>query len=140
MNRLLMLIKKIICLLQNKVFMEKIKKLKGKKIISNLFKNGLSYEYESLTLFYLKEKNPLNFIYFSVSVPKRIHKKAVDRNKIKRLLRESIYSYDFSSILLSNSIYFFLIYSNSKILSFNETKSLSHSLFSKCFYSKQIIC
>tara|TARA_B100000941_G_scaffold240985_1_gene184436 strand:+ start:409 stop:759 length:351 start_codon:yes stop_codon:yes gene_type:complete len=116
--------------------MEKIKKLKGKKIISNLFKNGLSYEYESLTLFYLKEKNPLNFIYFSVSVPKRIHKKAVDRNKIKRLLRESIYSYDFSSILLSNSIYFFLIYSNSKILSFNETKSLSHSLFSKCFYSK----
>ena len=140
MNRLLMLIKKIICLLQNKVFMEKIKKLKGKKIISNLFKNGLSYEYESLTLFYLKEKNPLNFIYFSVSVPKRIHKKAVDRNKIKRLLRESIYSYDFSSILLSNSIYFFLIYSNSKILSFNETKNLSHSLFSKCFYSKQIIC
>ena len=140
MNRLLMLIKKIICLLQNKFFMEKIKKLKGKKIISNLFKNGLSYEYESLTLFYLKEKNPLNFIYFSVSVPKRIHKKAVDRNKIKRLLRESIYSYDFSSILLSNSIYFFLIYSNSKILSFNETKSLSHSLFSKCFYSKQIIC
>lgn len=140
MNRLLMLIKKIICLLQNKFFMEKIKKLKGKKIISNLFKNGLSYEYESLTLFYLKEKNPLNFIYFSVSVPKRIHKKAVDRNKIKRLLRESIYSYDFSSILLSNSIYFFLIYSNSKILSFNETKNLSHSLFSKCFYSKQIIC
>ena len=140
MNRLLMLIKKIICLLQNKVFMEKIKKLKGKKIIYNLFKNGLSYEYESLTLFYLKEKNPLNFIYFSVSVPKRIHKKAVDRNKIKRLLRESIYSYDFSSILLSNSIYFFLIYSNSKILSFNETKGLSHSLFSKCFYSKQIIC
>ena len=116
--------------------MKKIKKLKGKKIISNLFENGLSYEYKSLTLFYLKEKKPLNFVYFSVSVPKKVHKNAVARNKIKRLIRESVYAYDFSSFLLSNSVYFILIYSNTNILSFNETKNLSHTLFSNCFHSK----
>ena len=116
--------------------MKKIKKLKGKKIISNLFENGLSYEYDSLTLFYLKEEKPINFVYFSVSVPKKIHKKAVARNKIKRLVRESVYAYDFSSFLLSNSVYFMLVYSNANILSLNETKSLFHSLFSKCFYSR----
>ena len=140
MNKRRTLIEKIIYLLQNKLFMKKIKKLKGKKIISNLFENGLSYEYNSLTLFYLKEKKPLNFVYFSVSVPKKVHKNAVARNKIKRLIRESVYAYDFSSFLLSNSIYFMLIYSNTNILSFKETKNLSHTLFSKCFYSEQIIC
>ena len=116
--------------------MKKIKKLKGKKIISNLFENGLSYEFNSLTIFYLKEKKPLNFVYFTVSVPKKIHKNAVTRNKIKRLLRESVYAYDFSSFLLSNSVYFMLIYSNTNILSFTEIKNLSHSLFSKSFHSK----
>ena len=140
MNKLLTQIEKIIYLLQNKLFMKKIKKLKGKKIISNLFENGLSYEYNSLSIFYLKEKKPLNFVYFSVSVPKKVHKNAVARNKIKRLIRESVYAYDFSSFLLSNSIYFMLIYSNTNILSFKETKNLSHTLFSKCFYSEQIIC
>ena len=139
MNKLLTQIEKIIYLLQNKLFMKKIKKLKGKKIISNLFENGLSYEFNSLTIFYLKEKKPLNFVYFTVSVPKKIHKNAVTRNKIKRLLRESVYAYDFSSFLLSNSVYFMLIYSNTNILSFTETKNLSHSLFSKCFHSKQNI-
>ena len=116
--------------------MKKIKKLKGKKIISNLFENGLSYEYNSLTIFYLKEKKPINFIYFSVSVPKKVHKTAVARNRIKRLIRESVYAYDFSPLLLSNSFYFMLIYSNTSILTFNETKNLSHTLFSKCFHSK----
>ena len=139
MNKLLTQIEKIIYLLLNKLFMKKIKKLKGKKIISNLFENGLSYEFNSLTIFYLKEKKPLNFVYFTVSVPKKIHKNAVTRNKIKRLLRESVYAYDFSSFLLSNSVYFMLIYSNTNILSFTETKNLSHSLFSKSFHSKQNI-
>ena len=140
MNKWRTQIEKIIYLLQNKLFMKKIKKLKGKKIISNLFENGLSFEYNSLTIFYLKEKKPLNFIYFSVSVPKKVHKNAVARNKIKRLIRESVYSYDFTSLLLSNSFYFMLIYSNTNILTFNETKNLSHTLFSKCFHSQQIIC
>lgn len=140
MNKWRTQIEKIIYLLQNKLFMKKIKKLKGRKIISNLFENGLSYEYNSLTIFYLKEKKPINFVYFSVSVPKKVHKTAVARNRIKRLIRESVYAYDFSPFLLSNSFYFMLIYSNTRILTFNETKNLSHTLFSKCFHSKQIIC
>ena len=139
MNKRRTQIEKIIYLLQNKLFMKKIKKLKGKKIISNLFENGLSYQYNSLTIFYLKEKKPLNFVHFSVSVPKKNHKNAVARNKIKRLIRESVYAYDFSSFLQSHSVYFMLIYSNTNILSFNETKNLSHALFTKCFHSQQII-
>lgn len=64
-------------------------KLKSKKLIEQLFKEG-----QSLTVF------PLRLIYFQtefddgsslktgVSVSKRLHKTAVSRNRIKRLLRE----------------------------------------------------
>lgn len=64
-------------------------KLKSKKLIEQLFKEG-----QSLTVF------PLRLIYFQtefddgsslktgVSVSKRLHKTAVSRNRTKRLLRE----------------------------------------------------
>ncbi len=109
--------------------MKKIKKLKGRKIISNLFENGLSYQYNSLTIFYLKEKKPINFVYFSVSVPKKVHKTAVARNRIKRLIRESVYAYDFSPFLLSNSFYFMLIYSNTYFNFQRNQEFVSHSFF-----------
>jgi len=68
----------------------KIEKLKGKKLIDQLFNEGQFVSLYPVRLVYL----PTTFIEdvtikAGVSVSKRNFKKAVDRNKIKRLLRES---------------------------------------------------
>lgn len=65
-------------------------KLKSKKLIEQLFSEGNSFTVFPLRLVYL----PTEFgddvvVKCGVSVSKRYFKKAVDRNRIKRLLREA---------------------------------------------------
>ncbi len=63
----------------------KEERLKSRKEISRIFKNGIFLYSDSLSLGYTySEKNK-----FAVSVPKRLFKSAVVRNKIKRRIRES---------------------------------------------------
>lgn len=69
---------------------KKIEKLKGQKLIEKLFSEGKSIAVYPLRLVYLKT----NFdgsvsIKSGFSVSKRNFKKAVDRNRIKRLMREA---------------------------------------------------
>jgi len=66
-----------------------IEKLKSKKLLEELFSSGKKLTEFPIKLVYKQ----LNFeddvlIKAGVSVPKRNFKKAVDRNRIKRLLRE----------------------------------------------------
>jgi len=66
-----------------------IEKLKSKKLLDELFTSGKKLNEYPIKLVYKQ----LNFeddilVKTGVSVPKRNFKKAVDRNKIKRLLRE----------------------------------------------------
>jgi ribonuclease P protein component len=64
-------------------------KLKSKKIIEQLFKEGRSLSVYPLRLVYLKtEFNDGSVLKTGVSVSKRLHKTAVARNRIKRLMRE----------------------------------------------------
>jgi len=65
-------------------------KLKGKKIIDQLFNGGKSVSLNGFTLVYLI--GPLHSYYpanAGFSVPKKHFKNAVDRNRIKRLMREA---------------------------------------------------
>ena len=65
-------------------------KLKSKKSIDKLFKEGKSVSQNGFTLVYLIE--PLPSLYpaqAGFTVPKKFFKHAVDRNRIKRLLREA---------------------------------------------------
>lgn len=65
-------------------------KLKSKKLIEQLFTEGKAVSVFPLRLVYLKtEFNDDSILKTGVSVSKRLHKKAVDRNHIKRLLREA---------------------------------------------------
>lgn len=65
-------------------------KLKSKKLIEQLFSEGNSVIAYPLRLVYLKCETPLEVpLKTGVSVSKRNFKKAVDRNHIKRLLREA---------------------------------------------------
>ena len=68
----------------------KIEKLKSKKQIETLFKEGKSISAYPLRIIYTKTefKDDVQ-IKTAVSVSKRNFKKAVDRNHIKRLLRET---------------------------------------------------
>ncbi len=68
----------------------KKEKLKSKKAIEQLFSEGKSLSKHPLKLIYLKTSLP-NDLQFQVAVtaPKKKFKTAVQRNRIKRLLRES---------------------------------------------------
>src|SRR5690606_26122576 len=64
-------------------------KLKGKILIDRLFSEGKSIKYFPLKLVYTPITiAPITTNKTGVSVPKRNFKKAVDRNHLKRLMRE----------------------------------------------------
>jgi len=68
----------------------KKEKLKGEKLIAQLFSEGKSVSAYPLRMVYLKtEFNEDTQFKTGVSVSKRNFKHAVDRNRIKRLLREA---------------------------------------------------
>ncbi|MCT4629782.1 ribonuclease P protein component [Winogradskyella sp.] len=65
-------------------------KLKSKKVIEQLFSEGKAITAYPLRLIYLNtEHEDGSILKTGVSVSKRLHKTAVSRNKIKRLLREA---------------------------------------------------
>jgi len=70
--------------------LKKEEKLKSKKLISVLFEKGKSLSKFPLRLVYLKAEHLSNYpLQVAFSAPKRKFKKAVDRNRIKRLMREA---------------------------------------------------
>ncbi len=65
-------------------------KLKSKKAITELFISGDSLKEFPLRLRYLRDlDSEEDQIKVAISVPKRSFKSAVDRNRIKRLIREA---------------------------------------------------
>ena len=68
----------------------KKEKLKSKKLIEQMFNEGKAITAYPLRLIYLKTDFEDDIILKTgVSVSKRLHKKAVSRNRIKRLMREA---------------------------------------------------
>ena len=79
-----------VSLLKERNTFGKDEKLKSKKIIDQLFEEGKSVSNNGFTLVYLVK--PLLTFYpaqAGFSVPKKHFKRAVDRNRIKRLMREA---------------------------------------------------
>lgn len=69
---------------------KKIEKLKSQKLIEKLFSEGKSIAVYPLRLVYLKTSFEDSVkLKVGVSVSKRNFKKAVDRNRMKRLMREA---------------------------------------------------
>lgn len=68
----------------------KQEKLKSRKLIEKLFTEGSSVKKFPVRLVFLQTEHTSDFpVQVGFSVPKRNFKKAVDRNRIKRLLREA---------------------------------------------------
>lgn len=65
-------------------------RLKSKKLIGKLYEEGKSIKAFPLRMVYIQTEHSSKFpVQVGVSVPKRNFKSAVDRNRIKRLLRET---------------------------------------------------
>jgi len=68
----------------------KQERLKRKKLIEKLYTEGKSLKVFPLRMMYVQTEHTSNYpAQMGVSVPKRNFKHAVDRNRIKRLMRET---------------------------------------------------
>ncbi|MBB4118456.1 ribonuclease P protein component [Mesonia hippocampi] len=67
----------------------RIEKLKSKQLIGQVFSKGKSVKKFPVLLLYYPLPTHYTTHKVAVSVPKRNFKKAVDRNRIKRLIREA---------------------------------------------------
>ncbi len=104
-------------------------KLKSEKAIGQLFSEGESVSAYPLRLVYLKNNETLKV---GVSVSKRNFKKAVDRIRIKRLMREA---YRLNKMqLIDNNINdysFMILYINKDMPDFKLINTKMQALFSK---------
>jgi len=74
----------------NNLSFSKAERLKSKKTLARLFKEGRSFSVYPVRVVWLKEETPRVVpLQFTVSVPKKKFKNAVDRNRIKRQIREA---------------------------------------------------
>jgi len=100
-------------------------RLHSKKLIDQLFEKGDSFFVYPFKVFSLKAEPTFPYpAQLFISVPKRNIKKATDRNKIKRLIREA---YRLNKAIIAgqpksrgNQLVFGLIYIQKTILSFAE--------------------
>lgn len=111
----------------------KEEKLKSKKTIALLFSEGKSVSKYPLRLVYAenhfeREKR----IKFGVSVSKKYFKKAVDRNHLKRILREC---YRLNKHLIEDAVAkptaFMFFYQTKEVLSYQEINEKTILLFKK---------
>ena len=98
-------------------------RLKSRKEISRIFKDGIFLYSDNFSLGFLRKINQ-NTHKIAVSVPKKFFKSAVIRNKLKRRIKESyrlnkqlLYGISEESAVFCNLI---IIYKNKKILPFQE--------------------
>lgn len=111
----------------------KSEKLKSEKAITQLFNEGKSISAHPLRLIYMKNDNKMKV---GVSASKRNFKKAVDRIRIKRLLRES-YRLN-KNMLINNKIdgySLMILYISKEMPDFKLVDTKMKALFTK-FISK----
>jgi ribonuclease P protein component len=111
----------------------KTEKLKSKKLIEQLFNEGNAVTVFPLKLIFIETTYNSNIsIKTGVSVSKRNFKRAVDRNRIKRLLREA---YRLNKQELFNTITtqyaFMILYIGKDGTTFEATNSQMKQLFKK---------
>lgn len=110
----------------NKLFsFPKKEKLTSKTIIDRLFKNGESrFKYPFRILFLYTESYTEDFPQVVISVSKRSFKRAVDRNRIKRLIREAyrLQKNDLLALFPQKPSYIAILYTAKEEIQLEELK------------------
>lgn len=114
----------------------KTERLKSEKAISALFSSGQSVSVFPLRLVYRKSEEEHPEIKFGVSVSKRYFRNAVDRNYVKRLLREA-YRHQKALIRDATAYDFMLIFQSRSTIPYRELEQKTADLFRK-FRSKTL--
>lgn len=111
----------------------KKEKLKSSILISRLFKEGRSFTKYPLKLVYLRVERPdFTTHRTAVSVPKRNFKKAVERNFLKRLVREAFRKNKYLVASNMKSTYAFLwIYIGREKHTYLKLNSVAEELLKK---------
>jgi ribonuclease P protein component len=96
-----------------KLTLKKSERLSQKKLIQELFDKGSSFYLYPFKVFFLLNERPINQV--MTSVPKNIFKRAVDRNAIKRRIREG-YRQNKAKLVSDNFFFIAYIYTAREIL------------------------
>ena len=102
--------------------------LKNKKKIETIFEKGFTIKADGLLFKGYDFKD--DEIKYGVSVSKKLFPLAVDRNLIKRRVKEQAKSVKLAEFI-AKGVSFFLIYSSKQILNSNEIKKRIESLSQK---------
>ncbi len=120
---------------------KKEERLKSKKLIDHLFKKGLVlHQYPFKVLYDFTDDQDFKFpAKIAVSVSKKLFKKAVERNHIKRKIREAyrINKSILYSMLVENDqkLFFFVIYTAKQNIEYSEIEKSMKALLYK-FHDK----
>ena len=108
----------------NKLTLTKSERLKSRKQIDLLFQEGKNFRVGPVKVIYRLEQAGIEALQFGVTAPNRNFKRAVDRNRIKRLMREAwrLNCTELKTELQHKSKYLvvFFIFSGRELPSFNE--------------------
>jgi ribonuclease P protein component len=109
--------------------LDKKQKLKSRKLITEVFSRGKSFSVFPIRVSYLlKSSSETPGIQIGVSASKKNYKKAVDRNRIKRLLREAyrLQKNELFEMVKESEIQcsVFFLYTGKEIASFPEFMAL----------------
>ena len=110
--------------------------LKNHSDLEMLFKNGDKLTSPLISLYYVQSYDKNLKIVFSVG--KKKHKLAVDRNKIKRLMKESFRLGAFDYIVPSISYHFAFIYIDDKVPKLSEVNKSMNSLLLS--FKNNVLC
>lgn len=121
-----------------KATFSKIERLKRKKEIDILFSDGKSISKYPIRLVYKKiDFNEKTKIRAGVSVSKRNFKKAVDRNFIKRLMRESYRKNKYIVANTTHQFIFMFLYSGKEIPEYSLIEAKIEGILQK-FVTQEI--
>ncbi len=118
----------------------KNERLKSRKLIEQLFREGKSFSISPFRVYYLINKmlnaqQSMFNVQFGIGVSGKNFKKAVDRNKIKRLTREAyrLQKNDLQKALKSNNqqLNLFFIYIAKELPDFNSVKEKVNVILNK---------
>jgi len=112
----------------------KDERLKSTKTIEQLFTKGNSFAKYPLRLVWLEQKNEADVpVQITFSVPKKKFKKAVDRNRIKRQMREAwrLNKHQLFDELSSTSYAFMIIYTAKEPFLYAEMEKSMEKIIQK---------
>ncbi|MEO8110566.1 MAG: ribonuclease P protein component [Ginsengibacter sp.] len=122
-------------MIQQRFTLRPFEKLKSRKLIDGVFKKGKSFTDFPFRVIYLFTEENKSQLQAGFAVSSKIFKRAVDRNRIKRLMREA-YRLQKNSLqkLLEEkqkNLVVFIVFTGKELPLFTETKDKIKSLITR---------